>query len=191
MKQSITSNQMSQSKTIELTQMALMTAIICVATMVIKIPTVMGIGYDHLGDSMVFFAAILFGKKKGMITAALGMSLADLLSGYVYYVPFTFVIKGIMALIAASIAYRGNYEGKNIINNIFAFVVAGAWMVFGYFVAKIILVKFILFKADSFQQALALGLAGIPNNIGQVTVGMVIAIPLIKVLQGKLKIRRE
>lgn len=188
MKQIITTNQIRQSKTLELTQMALMTAIICVATMFIKIPTVMGIGYDHLGDSMIFFAAILFGKKKGMITAAVGMSLADFLSGYGYYVPFTFVIKGIMALIAASIAYRGTYEGKNMLNNIFGFVVAGAWMVFGYFVAKIIIAKFVLFKVDTLSAAVGLGLVSIPNNIGQVTVGMIIAIPLIKALNGRLKI---
>lgn len=191
MKQNIVRNETSSSKAIELTQMALMTAIICVATMSIKIPTVMGIGYDHLGDSMIFFAAILFGRKKGSITSAIGMSLADLLSGYAYYVPFTFVIKGIMALIATTIAYRGNYEGKNMINNIFAFVVAGAWMVFGYFVAKIILVKFVLFKVDTYSEALALGLASIPNNIGQVTVGILIAVPLIKLLQGKLNIKRK
>ncbi|WP_035291016.1 MULTISPECIES: ECF transporter S component [Clostridiaceae] len=191
MKQNIVRNETSSSKAIELTQMALMTAIICVATMSIKIPTVMGIGYDHLGDSMIFFAAILFGRKKGAITSAIGMSLADLLSGYAYYVPFTFVIKGIMALIATTIAYRGNYEGKNMINNIFAFVVAGAWMVFGYFVAKIILVKFVLFKVDTYSEALALGLASIPNNIGQVTVGILIAVPLIKLLQGKLNIKRK
>lgn len=191
MKQNIVRKETGNSKAIELTQMALMTSIICVATMVIKVPTVMGIGYDHLGDSMIFFAAILFGRRKGAITSAVGMSLADLLSGYAYYVPFTFVIKGIMALIATTIAYRGDYEGKNMINNIFAFVIAGAWMVFGYFVAKIILVKFVLFKVDTYSEALALGLASIPNNIGQVTVGMLIAIPLIKLLQGKLNIKRK
>lgn len=191
MKQDIVTSKTTESRALEITQMALMIAIICVSTMVIKIPTIMGIGYDHLGDSMVFFAAILFGKKKGAIASAVGMSLADLLGGYAYYVPFTFVIKGIMALIATSIAYRGNYEGKNVINNIFAFVVAGAWMVFGYFVAKIIIVKWVLVKVGTYKEALAIALAGIPNNICQVTLGMIIAIPLIKILQGKLKIQRK
>lgn len=191
MKENIARKELSSSKTLEITQMALMTAIICVATMVIKIPTIMGIGYDHLGDSMVFLAAILFGKRKGMITSAIGMSLADFLSGYAYYVPFTFLIKGIMALIASSIAYRKDYQGKNVLNNIFAFTVSGVWMVFGYFIAKIILVKFILFKADTYSEALAIALAGIPNNIGQVTVGAIIAVPLIKLLHGKINIIRK
>lgn len=159
--------------------------------MVIKIPSMLGIGYDHIGDSMVLFAAVIFGKKKGMIASAIGMSLADLLLGYAYYIPFTFVIKGIMALIATTIAYRGKYEGKSILNNLFAFVVAGSWMIFGYFVTKIILVRFVLFKADTFSEALAIALAGIPGNITQVTVGILIALPLVKALHGRLNVKRR
>lgn len=191
MKEDIVRRELGNSRTLEITQMALMTSIICVATMMIRIPTIMGIGYVHLGDSMVFLAAILFGRRKGIITSALGMSLADFLSGYAYYVPFTFLIKGIMALIVSSIAYRKDYRGKNVLNNIFAFAVSGVWMVFGYFITKIILVKFILFKADTYREALAIALASIPNNIGQVTVGAIIAIPLVKLLYGKINIIRK
>ncbi|WP_373898105.1 ECF transporter S component [Haloimpatiens sp. FM7315] len=188
MKKEIETNIYNHEKAISITQMSLMIAIICLATMVIKIPTLMSIGYVHLGDSMVFLAAILFGKKKGMITAGIGMCLADILSGYAYYAPFTFVIKAVMALIAASIAYRGDFKGKNTLNNLFAFVISGIWMVFGYFIAKIFLVKFVLFKADSFTEALTIGLASIPDNIGQAAVGMLIALPLIKLLHNRLKI---
>ncbi len=176
--------------TMSLVQMALMIAITCVATMVIKVPTLFGVGYDHLGDSMVFVGAILFGKKKGAITAAVGMSLADFLLGYAYYVPFTFLIKGLMAYIAASIAYRGNYEGKNMLNNILGFVLGGTWMIFGYFLAKIVVVQYVVVKADSFNKALMIALAGIQGNIAQVTLGMIIAIPLVKALHSKLKIKK-
>ncbi|WP_032079310.1 ECF transporter S component [Clostridium drakei] len=188
--ETILNNKTNSLSTVSLVQMALMIAIICVSTMVIKVPTLFGVGYDHLGDSMVFLGAILFGKKKGAITAAVGMSLADFLLGYAYYVPFTFVIKAIMAYIAASIAYRGNYRGKNMLNNLFGFIVGGAWMVFGYFLTKIVIVQYIVVKASSFNQALAIALAGIQSNIGQVTLGMIIAIPLAKALQSKVKIER-
>lgn len=177
-----------------LVQMSLMIAMTCVATMVIKVPTLFGVGYDHLGDSMVFLGAILFGRKKGAITAAIGMSLADFLLGYAYYIPFTFVIKGTTAFIAATIAYRGDYEGRNILNNLFAFVAGGAWMVFGYFLAKILVVQFIVVKADSFQKAIAIAIAGIQGNIIQVTLGMIVALPLAKILSSKvlqLKIKIE
>ncbi|WBW97795.1 ECF transporter S component [Oceanirhabdus sp. W0125-5] len=188
MKNTITEKGINNSKTLELTQMGVMIAIICVATLAIKVPTVMGIGYVHLGDSMIFLAAILFGKKRGAITAALGMTLADLIAGYAYYMPFTFVIKGIMAFIAAGIAYRGEYNGKNLLNNLFAFIIAGIWMVFGYFVAKIILVKYVLFRADSTKEAITLASASVPNNIGQFVVGIIIALFLIKLLNGRLNI---
>lgn len=188
--ETILNNKTNSLSTVSLVQMALMIAITCVSTMVIKVPTLFGVGYDHLGDSMVFLGAILFGRKKGAITAAVGMSLADFLLGYAYYVPFTFVIKAIMAYIAASIAYRGNYRGKNMLNNLFGFIVGGAWMVFGYFLTKIVIVQYIVVKASSFNQALAIALAGIQSNIGQVTLGMIIAIPLAKALQSKVKIER-
>lgn len=188
--ETILNNKTNSLSTVSLVQMALMIAITCVSTMVIKVPTLFGVGYDHLGDSMVFLGAILFGKKKGAITAAVGMSLADFLLGYAYYVPFTFVIKAIMAYIAASIAYRSNYRGKNMLNNLFGFIVGGAWMIFGYFLAKIVLVQYIVVKASSFNQALAIALAGIQSNIGQVILGMIIAIPLAKALQSKVKIEK-
>lgn len=188
--ETILNNKTNSLSTVSLVQMALMIAITCVSTMVIKVPTLFGVGYDHLGDSMVFLGAILFGKKKGAITAAVGMSLADFLLGYAYYVPFTFVIKAIMAYIAASIAYRNNYRGKNMLNNLFGFIVGGAWMIFGYFLAKIVIVQYIVVKASSFNQALAIALAGIQSNIGQVILGMIIAIPLAKALQSKVKIEK-
>lgn len=183
-------NSTTSTKTLELVQMGLMIAIICVSTMFIKIPSVGGLGYLHPGDSMIFLAVILFGKKKGMITSALGMTLADLLAGYTHYAPFTFVVKAIMALIAASIAYRGDFNGKNLANNIFAFVTAGAWMVFGYFVAKIILVQYVFSEAASLGAAIGMALEGIPGNIAQVVVGILIALPLIKGLSGKVNIRK-
>lgn len=179
------------SKTIttaSLVQMALMIAVTCTATMVIKVPTFLGVGYVHLGDSMVFLAAILFGRKKGAITAAIGMSLADFLLGYAYYIPFTFVIKAIMAYIVATIAFRRNYEGKNILNNIFGFAVGGAWMVFGYFLAKIVIVQYIVVKASSFNESLMIAVASIQGDLAQAILGLIIAVPLVRALQGKLKI---
>lgn len=190
MKQNLATGVVTQSKTVELVQMALMIAIICVSTMVIHIPTI-GMGYVHPGDSMVLFAAILFGKRKGTISAGIGMGLADILLGYAYYAPFTFIIKGLMAFVAATIAYRGDYEGKNILNNIFASLVGGAVMVIGYFVAGIIVTKFVLLKVDSISEAITISLAGITGNVMQAVVGVIIAVPLIKLLKGKLKINNN
>lgn len=45
--------------------------------MVIKIPTIATQGYIHLGDSMIFLAAIMFGKRKGAIAEGVGSAMTE------------------------------------------------------------------------------------------------------------------
>ena len=169
------------TKTISIVQIALMIALTTVVTMTIRIPTYTG--YTHLGDSMIFLAVILFGKKKAIISASLGMCLADILSGYLVWAPFTLVIKGSMALIAGIIAYRGKYNADNMMNNIFAFVIAGIWMITAYYFAGAIITKFILAQNVTFAQSLVLSLKDVPANFVEVAVGIVLAIPLSKMIK--------
>ncbi|MBE5964352.1 MAG: ECF transporter S component [Lachnospira sp.] len=77
---------------------SLFTAIICVATLVIQIP--LPTGYANLGDCFVLLAAWILGPLLGALAAAIGAMLSDILSGYVHYAVGTFIIKGLMALIA-------------------------------------------------------------------------------------------
>ena len=79
---------------------ALMAAITCIATMVIRVPSVGGTGYVNIGDTAVLLCAWLIGGIYGAFAAGIGSGLADLLAGYAYYVPGTFVIKFAMALVA-------------------------------------------------------------------------------------------
>ena len=78
---------------------ALFTALSCVATMVIRIPTPIG-GYIHAGDAVVLLSAFLLGPWWGAAAAGIGSGLADLIAGYGLYVPGTFAIKFIVALLA-------------------------------------------------------------------------------------------
>ena len=78
---------------------ALLAALTCVATMVIKIPSPMK-GYLNLGDCVVLTAGWMLSPVYGFLAAGLGSALADLFSGYVVYAPATFLIKGLMALVA-------------------------------------------------------------------------------------------
>ena len=77
---------------------ALFAALSCVATMVIRIPTPIG-GYIHAGDAVVLLSAFLLGPWWGAAAAGLGSGLADLLAGYGQFVPGTFAIKFIVALL--------------------------------------------------------------------------------------------
>lgn len=167
--------------TIDMVQIALMAAIVYVATAMINVPV--GLGYKgvvHLGDSMVFLAAVLLGKKKAALAAAIGMSLFDLLSPYSIWAPYTFVIKGVMGYIAAVIAYRSSYKGENVINNIFGFIIAGIWMIGAYYLAGVFIEHF--YTNVPLNQALIIESTHVPGNIAQVVVGILIAVPISELL---------
>lgn len=81
---------------------AMLIALCCVATLVIKIPTVTG-GYLNAGDIVVVLAALLAGPLYGGVAAGFGSGLADVISGYMSYAPGTLVVKGCAAVVAALI----------------------------------------------------------------------------------------
>ena len=84
---------------------AMLMALCCVATLVIKIPTVTG-GYLNAGDIVVVLAALLAGPLYGGVAAGFGSGLADVISGYMSYAPGTLVVKGCAAVVAALIFDR-------------------------------------------------------------------------------------
>lgn len=82
---------------------ALFAALACVATMSIRIPTPGTNGYIHPGDAIVILSGVILGPVWGFLAGGIGSALSDLIGGYFMYVPVTFVIKGLIALIAGLI----------------------------------------------------------------------------------------
>jgi len=160
---------------LSLVQVAIMAAIIYIATSIIHVPFISGEGVLHLGDSAIFVAAVLLGRKKGAAAGAIGMTLFDILSPYIVWAPFTFIIKGLMAYIAGALAYRNGYEGKNFMNNFFAFIISGVVMIIGYFFAG-----WIIYDLPN-------AIVAIPSNALQIAAGMVIALPLATQLKKHIK----
>lgn len=76
---------------------AMFGAIICVVTMMVKIPLPLG-GYVHLGDSFIIIAGLSLGGIYGGAAAGIGSMLADVFTGYVNYAIPTFLIKFLMAV---------------------------------------------------------------------------------------------
>lgn len=146
---------------------ALMTALITVGTMVIQIPTPATKGYINVGDSFIFLSAAIFGPAVGFITGGFGSGLADLLSGYAYWAPWTFIIKGLEGLIAAFIFKKYN----NIYLKTASLIAGAAWMVLGYYIAGGIMYGF---KAS---------LADVPGNIVQGIGSIIIGLILINVIK--------
>ena len=93
----------------ELCIQGLLTALVTVCTMVFQIPVSATQGYIHLGDSMILLTSVFFGWKYGMAAGGIGSALADLLSGYAHWAPFTLIIKGGMGLLIGLIA---DFTGK-------------------------------------------------------------------------------
>ena len=69
-------------KTKKIVMAALMAALACIATMVIKIPSPLK-GYINLGDCVVLVAGWMLSPTYGFLAAGLGSALADVFSGYV------------------------------------------------------------------------------------------------------------
>ena len=88
-----------KSNTQKLVLSAMFAALICVVTMIIKVPSPLK-GYLNLGDCVVLLAGWMLSPGYGFLAAGIGSALADLFSGYVVYAPATFIIKGCMAVTA-------------------------------------------------------------------------------------------
>ena len=97
---------MSSRSTLRIILTAMFAALICVATMFIRIPTPGTGGYANAGDGLMLTAAFLLPPGCAAIAAGVGSMLSDLLAGYMSYVPGTLVIKGVATLIAALICRR-------------------------------------------------------------------------------------
>ncbi len=128
-------------KTNELVMTAMMVCLVALATMMIRIPTPGTEGYIHLGDAMIFVAVMILGWRKGAVAASVGSAMADLLSGYASWVPWTFAIKGLMALafgIIFELSLKSVSEGaykKAAVIKVIGMLIGGVIMVGGYFVA--------------------------------------------------------
>lgn len=138
---------------------AMLMALCCVATLVIKIPTVTG-GYLNAGDIVVVLAALLAGPLYGGVAAGFGSGLADVISGYMSYAPGTLVVKGCAAVVAALI-FRACHK-KSFGFALLSAICGEIIMVLGYFVFE----DFIL----GYGMAAA---AEIPGNAAQAAVGIV------------------
>ena len=122
-----------QTNTRKMVTAALLAALVCVATMIIKIPSPLK-GYLNLGDCVVLICGWFLSPGYGFMAAGLGSALADLFSGYVTYAPATFIIKGAMALTAFVLLKSMSKRIGVFPAQIFSGVLAEAVMVLGYFI---------------------------------------------------------
>ena len=97
------SSNSSDIRTNKLVFTALMTCLVLLGTILFRIPIPMTQGYVHLGDAMIYIGVLLLGKKHGAVAAALGSSLGDVLGGFAFWAPWSFIIKFSVAFLAGSL----------------------------------------------------------------------------------------
>jgi uncharacterized membrane protein len=161
----------------DLAFLALFVALIAVATMIIRVPIPQTNGYMNLGDSMVLLSGIFFGPALGFLAGGIGSALADILGGYPQWAGWTLAIKGIEALIVGlAVRYLKIKADKISLVIILCFIVATAWMVFGYF------------SAETLMYTQKAALVELPANIIQAGGSVVLATLLLpvfsRIIQG-------
>ncbi|HAH17497.1 MAG TPA: ECF transporter S component [Eubacterium sp.] len=138
---------MSDKKVVKMVFAAVFAAIVCVVTMMIRVPSLGPNGYVNIGDSIVLLSAWVIGGPYGGLAAGIGSGLADLLAGYGAYVPGTTIIKFTMAIAAWAIYRLGTgkkekSDSKKIATYVVSAVVAETIMVAGYFVYEFIILRY-------------------------------------------------
>ena len=158
-----------KTKTQKIVMASLLAALCCVATMIIKIPSPLK-GYLNLGDCIVLLSGWLLPPAYGFAAAGVGSALADLLSGYIVYAPATFVIKGVMAIIA-HFCFNITQNKLGNTSRIISGALAELEMVLGYFVF------------EGFMYGFLPSVVNIPANGVQGIAGLIIGLILVKVFK--------
>lgn len=159
-------------KTQEIVITGLFIALTFVATWLINIrlPIMGSGGLIHLGNVPVFLGAIIYGKRLGAASGAIGMSLFDLMGGWVAWAPFTFIINGVMGY-AVGLITEKPVKNKHLLN-IASICVALVIKLVGYYTAEGII----------YGNWIA-PLGSMPGDITQVVVAAIIVLPIVERLK--------
>ncbi len=162
------------SKATSLAIDGLFIALTCLVTAFINIrlPILANGGLVHLGNVPLFIAAILFGKRTGLLAGAIGMGLFDVLSGWALWAPFTFIIVGLMGFTVGAISEKH----KTFRWNLLAITIACIIKIVGYYIAEGIIYGNWIAPA-----------ASIPGNLVQVGIAAILVLPIIPTLRKRLK----
>ena len=142
-----------------------------VATMLIQIPIPPTRGYLNFGEILVFTSALLFGRFVGGLGGGIGSAMADIITGYGYFAPYTLIIKGLEGFLAGAIR-----DGKSTRRDVLGWFAGAVAMVTGY----------LLTEAYAMGFGVPAALVEVPSNVIQVLSGAIIAIPLARGLRNRI-----
>lgn len=138
---------------------ALFVAVIMVTTAYVKIP--IGFGYIHVGDIFIMLSCFFLPIPLCLTTGVIAATLADLIAGYVTYMPITAFAK-MLLVIFCRLAFRKN---KPKIWEMIVFPIIGnALMVTSYFIF------------EGFYYGWAASIANLPMQLIQPAISIPVAI---------------
>lgn len=156
----------------ELTYIGVFSALVLVGSFInFIIPFAPQGGLVHLGTTVSVIAIIVSGRKIGTLSGTIGMTVFDIIGGWLIWAPGTFIARIGLGYIMGSICYKGNREGKSLFYNLLGLILGGLWMIFIYYIYEaIIYSNFITPIASISANILQLALAGV---IG-IPIGMIL-----------------
>lgn len=154
--------EMKNDKVVKLIFSALTAAAVCIATAMVSIP--LPIGYANLGDAVILLGAGMLGPVFGAAAAGIGASLADLFAGFPQYIPATFIIKALMAVVFCLLVKAMSQKLNQTLSAAIAALCCELIMVAGYYLYESIVLSY------GFGGALA----GVTGNLLQGAVATVI-----------------
>ena len=238
--------QLPQSKSIQLATSAIFTALVFAATIVFSSYVPQTTGFFNIGEIMVYTTAILFGPLVGAFAGGVGSMFADLFLGYPHFAPATLIVKGfegaivgllsrkkpvlskkqwkfftfvagllvgILLAAVGSIYYSGVVEFSigipqpqtpNLVLTVpplfwyglgalVTLLMAVMGFVFdpeiGWLVLTIIIGGLVMVTGYFLYEQIFLGvgaLVEVPSNVGQMSVGLIVSIPLVRAVRRYL-----
>ena len=154
---------MTDIKTKSMVRTAMFAALTFIATFIIKIPTPGTGGYIHPGDAMVILSGVFLGPLYGAAAAGIGSAMADILGGYFFYAPITFLIKGLTAFVCGQIFRHTLRPGQN---------ERPKCVLCGLFSTIFVAAGYLLFELFIYGRA---AVASVPSNLIQGLSGLVIS----------------
>ncbi|MCQ2545152.1 MAG: ECF transporter S component [Clostridia bacterium] len=171
----------------KISKLVLTSMIACLIVLVIflvRIPVPFTQGYLNLGNGVMFIGVMILGRRNGALAAAVGSMLGDILGGFAMWAPWSFFINGglavIMALVLSAFSHVKMSDAGRWISRIIAMAAGGLFMVFGYFIGEGIM-----------YGNWAIAALGIPWNIGQFAVGIVLACVVLAALMKTQVIKKD
>lgn len=131
----------------------------------------------HLGTTVSLIAILVFGKRVGTISSTLGMTIFDIIGGWLIWAPGTFIARLGFGYLFAKLALDKNNNERDFIVQLVGLIIGGAFMIFVYYIWEVIL-----------YGNWIIALSSIPANILQIVIAFAVGFPASKLFNKAIKV---